>query len=73
MKDKIRWGILGAGAIAHKFAHDFIAVKKGELVYLPTISLIRASLLDSIMRLRQLMPTFWRTTKSRQSCPMTLA
>ncbi|MCV9388771.1 Gfo/Idh/MocA family protein [Reichenbachiella ulvae] len=29
---KIRWGILGPGAIAQQFAHDFQFVTKGELV-----------------------------------------
>jgi len=29
---KVRWAILGAGKIAHKFAQDFAATERGELV-----------------------------------------
>ena len=31
-KEKIKWGILGAGNIARSFAEDFPLVKNGELV-----------------------------------------
>ena len=31
-KNKVRWAILGAGKIAHKFAQDFPATHSGELV-----------------------------------------
>ncbi|MTI33387.1 Gfo/Idh/MocA family oxidoreductase [Xanthovirga aplysinae] len=30
--EKIKWGIVGPGIIAHEFAHDFQFVEKGELI-----------------------------------------
>lgn len=31
-REKLRWAILGAGKIAHKFAQDFAVIQRGELV-----------------------------------------
>ena len=30
--EKIKWGIVGPGIIAHEFAHDFQFVQNGELL-----------------------------------------
>jgi predicted dehydrogenase len=38
----IRWGILGTGAIAHRFADDFVHVKDGELLASGSRSIERA-------------------------------
>lgn len=42
MSDKIRWGIIGPGAIAHEFAQDFQFVDGGDLVAVASRSMDRA-------------------------------
>lgn len=39
---KIKWGIIGPGSIAHKFAHDFQFVKNGQLHAVASRSMDRA-------------------------------
>jgi predicted dehydrogenase len=41
-REKIRWGILGAGNIARSFAEDFPLVKNGELVAIAARDIERA-------------------------------
>ena len=43
MKDKIRWGIVGPGKIAHSFAKDLALVEGGELTAVASRSLERAN------------------------------
>lgn len=43
MSDKIRWGILGCGKIAHKFASDLKLIKDAELIAVASRDHLRAS------------------------------
>ena len=43
MRHSIRWGILGTGSIAHKFAEGLKAVPDGELVAVGSRSLLSAN------------------------------